>query len=63
MFSDILSKLEEVYRLWDGLKDAFADNDKTGGTIKIDKEINIAIKSNFGFGDLNCCVVLKSWKN
>lgn len=32
-------------------------------TKKIDKEINIAIKSNFGFGDLNCCVVLKSWKN
>lgn len=32
-------------------------------TKKIDKEINIAIKANFGFGDLNCCVLLKSWKN
>jgi len=32
-------------------------------TEKIDKDINIAIKSNFGFGDLNCCVALKTWKD
>lgn len=29
----------------------------------IKKEINIVIKSNFGFGDLNCCMVLKKWNN
>ncbi len=29
---------------------------------KVDKDIDIAIKANFGFGDLNCCVILKSWK-
>ena len=32
-------------------------------TEKINKEINIAIKSNFGFGDLNCCVALKTWRD
>jgi len=31
-------------------------------TEKVEKEIDIAIKSNFGFGDLNCCVALKTWK-
>ncbi len=31
-------------------------------TERIDREIDIAIKSNFGFGDLNCCVALKTWK-
>ncbi len=31
-------------------------------TKRIDKKIDIAIKSNFGFGDLNCCVALKTWK-
>jgi len=27
------------------------------------KELNTVIKSNFGFGDLNCCVVLRKYKN
>lgn len=31
-------------------------------TKKVEKDIDIAIKANFGFGDLNCCVILKSWK-
>lgn len=31
-------------------------------TQTVEKEIDIAIKSNFGFGDLNCCVALKTWK-
>ncbi len=26
------------------------------------KEVNTVIKANFGFGDLNCCVVLQKWK-
>ena len=27
------------------------------------KEINTAIKANFGFGDLNCSIVLRKWKD
>ena len=27
------------------------------------KEINTAIKANFGFGDLNCAIVLRKWKD
>ena len=26
------------------------------------QEVNTLIKANFGFGDLNCCVVLQKWK-
>ena len=29
----------------------------------IHKEINTAIKANFGFGDLNCSIVLRKWQN
>jgi 3-oxoacyl-(acyl-carrier-protein) synthase len=29
---------------------------------RVDTEINTIIKSNFGFGDLNCVVLLKKWK-
>ncbi len=37
-------------------------------TEKIPKEtiyrsVNTVIKANFGFGDLNCCLVLKKWNN
>ncbi len=28
----------------------------------IKKDIQTVIKSNFGFGDLNCCLVLRKWK-
>lgn len=27
----------------------------------LDQEINTVIKANFGFGDLNCCLVLRKW--
>lgn len=27
----------------------------------IEKELNTVIKANFGFGDLNCCLVLQKW--
>lgn len=29
----------------------------------IEKEIKTVIKANFGFGDLNCCLVLRKWVN
>ncbi len=29
---------------------------------RVDKEINTVIKSNFGFGDLNCVILLRKWK-
>jgi len=29
----------------------------------IQKDIQTVIKANFGFGDLNCCLVLKKWNN
>ncbi len=28
----------------------------------LNREVNTLIKANFGFGDLNCCVVLQKWK-
>jgi len=28
---------------------------------QIEKELNTVIKANFGFGDLNCCIVLQKW--
>ncbi len=30
---------------------------------KVDKEINTVIKANFGFGDVNSCIVLRKFKN
>lgn len=30
---------------------------------KIDHDVQTVIKSNFGFGDLNCCIVLRKWNN
>ena len=32
-------------------------------TTTLQKEIDIIVKANFGFGDLNCTVVLKKWTN
>ena len=29
----------------------------------IQKEINTIMKANFGFGDLNCTILLRKWKN
>ena len=30
-------------------------------TTKIDKNLNVIMKANFGFGDVNCCLVFKSF--
>lgn len=32
-------------------------------TKKIDKELNVIMKSNFGFGDVNCCLVFKKYNS
>ena len=32
-------------------------------TQKINEKVDVAMKANFGFGDLNCCVIIKNWKN
>lgn len=29
----------------------------------VNKEINVAAKSSFGFGDVNSCLILRNWKN
>ena len=31
-------------------------------TIKVDREINTVAKANFGFGDVNSCLILSKYK-
>ena len=30
---------------------------------RVDKEINVAVKANFGFGDVNTCLFFSKFKN
>jgi 3-oxoacyl-(acyl-carrier-protein) synthase len=31
-------------------------------TIMVNKEVNIVAKANFGFGDINCCIIISKYK-
>ena len=32
-------------------------------TKKIDREINVVAKANFGFGDINACLIISKYNN
>ncbi len=32
-------------------------------TIKVEREVNTVAKANFGFGDVNCCLIISKYNN